>query len=99
MTFDNLGHLTILLGNHFEFPHNFKKLFNDKDIELKNTFKINLNTNELRSFNFSIAMESYTPPKLIGIKRRKKIEERSMEELVGSSLEEFIDSDRYETTI
>ena len=39
----------------------------------------------------------YTPPKIAGINIGKKIEERSKEELVGSSFKEFKDSNRYET--
>ena len=44
-------------------------------------------------------MVSYTPSKISGIKRGKKIRERSVEELIGYSFEEFLDSDRYETTV
>ena len=41
-------------------------------------------------------MLSYAAPKVIGMKRGKKIGERSVEELVGSDVEEFLNSDRYE---
>ena len=44
-------------------------------------------------------MVSYTASKVVGIKRGKKISERSKKELVGSDIEEFMDSDRYETTV
>ena len=44
-------------------------------------------------------MVSYAPSKIVGINRGKKIRERSVEELIGYSFEEFLDSDRYETTI
>ena len=44
-------------------------------------------------------MVSYTPSKILGVKIGKQIEERSMEELLGSSFKEFVDSDRYLTTI
>jgi hypothetical protein len=44
-------------------------------------------------------MESYTTSKIIEIKRVKKLEERSVKELVGSVFEEFMDSNRYETTV
>ena len=44
-------------------------------------------------------MESYTTSKIIEIKRAKKLEERSVKELVGSVFEEFMDSNRYETTV
>ena len=42
-------------------------------------------------------MISYTAPKIAGIKIGKKIRERSVKELVGSSIKEFMNSDRYET--
>jgi hypothetical protein len=44
-------------------------------------------------------MVSYTAPKVVGIKRGKKIAKSSRKELVGSVVEEFMDSDRYETTV
>ena len=44
-------------------------------------------------------MVSYTASKVVGIKRGKKIFERSRKELVGSDIEEFMDSYRYETTV
>ena len=56
-------------------------------------------------------MVSYTPPKIVGFKRGKKIGERSIKELMGYKnfyfnrtekvldvdFKEFMDSDRYET--
>jgi len=44
-------------------------------------------------------MISYKASKVVEIKRRKKISERSSKELAGSDIEEFMDSDRYETTV
>jgi hypothetical protein len=44
-------------------------------------------------------MESYTTSKIIEIKRVKKLEERSVKELAGLVFEEFMDSNRYETTV
>ena len=44
-------------------------------------------------------MVSYTASKVVGIKRGKKIAERSRKEIVGLDFEDFIDSDRYETII
>jgi len=39
-------------------------------------------------------MVSFTASKIIGIKREKRIEERSVKELVGSTVKEFEDSYR-----
>ena len=59
-------------------------------------------------------MENYKPSKMVGVKRGKKIGESSVQELIGyknldntkgkgkltdSDFKEFMDSDRYETTI
>jgi len=44
-------------------------------------------------------MTSYSASEFQGILRRKKIEDRTVKELVGVSKENFMDSDRYETTI
>ena len=44
-------------------------------------------------------MVSYTPSKTIRIKKGKKIGERSVKELVGSTFSEFKDSNRYVTII
>ena len=46
--------------------------------------------------NHTVEMLSYSASKIIGIKRGKEIEERSVKELVGSVLKEFMNSDRYE---
>ena len=34
ITIDNIGQITILLGDYFSFPENFKKLFNEGDSKL-----------------------------------------------------------------
>ena len=44
-------------------------------------------------------MVSYTAHEIDGIKRGKNIAESSWKEIVGPNFEEFIDSDRYETTV
>jgi hypothetical protein len=49
--------------------------------------------------NYTIEMVSYTPSKIIEIQRGNDLEENSVKELMGSDFEEFIDSDRYETTV
>jgi len=41
-------------------------------------------------------MLSYTASKIIGIKREKKMEEKSIKELVGATVEEFKDLNRHE---
>jgi len=39
--------------------------------------------------SYRIEMVSYSASKIIGIKRDKKMEEKSIKELVGSTVEEF----------
>ena len=82
---DHLGHITIKLGDYFSFPDNFEKLFNDGDCKLKSIFKMSL-TNTFRKLNYTIEMVSFTASKIIGIKKGKKIGERSIKELVGSTV-------------
>ena len=98
---DNLGEISITLNDNFTFPDNFKKLFNDGDIDLKSIFNISLRAraNELPISNHTFEMKSFSPAKIAEIKIGENITERSMENLLGSSLKEFTDSDRYETTI
>ena len=55
--------------------------------------------NEFHKLNYTIEMANYIPSKIEGEKRGKKIGERSVKELIGSSFEEFMDSDRYETYV
>ena len=43
-------------------------------------------------------MRKYTASETVGIKRGKKIKDRSKEELLGNSYEDFVDSDRYKTS-
>jgi hypothetical protein len=91
ITIDHFGQITILLGDYFSFPDNFLKLFNDGDSGLKAIFQISLATNPFHTLNYTIKMVSYTASKIIGFKRKKKIEEMSIKELVGSSVKEFND--------
>ena len=67
------------------------KLFNDGDSGLKAIFQISLAHNPFHKLNYTIEMMSYTASKIIEIKREKKIEERSIKELVGSTVKEFKD--------
>ena len=89
ITIDHLGQVTIELGDHFSFPDNFEKLFNDGDIKLKSIFRVSLLPNSYHKLNYTIEMTSYSSSKLQGIIRRKKIGERTVKELVGSSFEKF----------
>ena len=88
----------MILGDSFSFPDNFAELFNKNDTDLKRIFKISLAPNKFHKLNHTIEMLSYSASKVIGIKRGKTIEERTVKELIGSVLKEFMDSDRYETT-
>ena len=83
ITIDHLGLITVQLGDYFLLPENFMKLFNDGDSELKSIFQISLADNPFHKLNSTIKMVSYTASKLIEIKREKKMEERSIKELVG----------------
>ena len=96
---DHLGQITIVLGDYYSLPDNFKKLFNDGDSLVNSIFKISLAPNKFRRSDFIFEMVSYSASKVIGIKRGKKVSERSTKELAGSDIEEFMDSDRYETTV
>jgi hypothetical protein len=98
ITIEQLGQITIKIGDYFLFPDNFEKLFNDGDSELKSMFQISLTANPFHKLNYTIEMVSYTAAKFIGNKIGKKIGERSIKELAGLSFYEFMDSDRYETT-
>jgi len=99
ITIDHLGQITIELGDYFSFPDNFEKLFNDGDSELKYIFQMSLLPNPFHSLNYTIEMTSFFASELQGINRRKKIGERTVKEIVGSSLANFMDSDRYKTTV
>ena len=99
ITIDNLGQVTIELGDHFSFPDNFEKLFNNGDMEWNSAFQVILLSNSYHKLNYTIEMASYSASELQRIIRRKKIRERTVKELVGSSLEKFLDSDRYKTTV
>ena len=67
------------------------KLFNDGHSGLRAIFQISLANNPFHKLNYTIEMMSYTASKIIEIKREKKIEERSIKELVGSTVKEFKD--------
>jgi hypothetical protein len=98
ITIDHIGQITVELGDYFSFPDNFEKLFNAGDIELQYIFQLSLLPNLFHSLNYTIEMTSYSSSEHQGINRRKKIGERTVKEIVGSSLEKFLDSDRYKTT-
>ena len=95
VTIDNLGKITIELGNYFSFPDNFEKLFNEGNSVLNSIFQISLNANPFHEMNYTIEMRSYTTSKIAGIKKSKTIGERSIKELLGSSFKNFKDSNRY----
>jgi len=63
-----------------------EKLFNDGDYELNSIFKISFSHNLFHKLNYTIEMVSYKASKIVGIKRAKKIEEKSIKELVGSTV-------------
>jgi len=67
LTIDNLGQITLLLGDYFSFPDNFEKLYNDGDSEFRSIFKISLITNPFHKLNYTIEMVSYVTSKIIGI--------------------------------
>ena len=99
ITIDHLGQITIKLGDYFSFPDNFEKLFNDGDSKLLSIFHLSMLPNSFHSLNYTIEMTSYSASELQGFNRRKKIIERTVKELVGSSPEEFLDPNRYKTTV
>jgi hypothetical protein len=87
ITIDHLGYITLELGDYFSFPDNFEKLIEDGESEFKSFCNISLAANPYHKLNYTIEMVSYTAS--IGIKRGKKIEEKSIKELVGATVEEF----------
>jgi len=86
ITIDHLGQITIKLGDYFLFPDNFEKLFTAGDNEFDSIFKISLADNPYHKLNYTIEIVSLTTSKILGIKRAKKIEEKSIKELVGSTV-------------
>jgi len=86
ITIDHLGQITIKLGDYISFPNNLEKLFNGGDNALNSIFKISFTHNPFHKLNYTIEMVSYTASKIVGIKRTKKIEEKSIKELVGSTV-------------
>ena len=99
ITIDYLGQITIELGDYFSFPANFEELFNDGDMKLSSVFEVSLLPNSFHRLNYTIEMTSYSASELQGINRRKNIGESTVKELVGSSVEQFLDSDRFKTTV
>jgi len=99
ITVDHLGQITIEFGDYFSFPDNFKKLFNNGDSELKYIFEVILLPNSFHSLKYTIEMTGYSASELKGINILKKIGERTVKELVGSSSENFLDSDRFVSTV
>jgi len=67
ITIDNLGQITMLLGDYFLFPDNFEKLYNDGDREFRSIFNISLIDNPFHKLNYTIEMVSYRTSKIIGI--------------------------------
>ena len=86
ITINYLGQITIELSDYFSFPENFEKLFNDGNNELKYTFQVSLLPNSFHKLNYTIEMVSFTTSKIVEIKRAKKMEEKSIKELVGSTV-------------
>ena len=86
ITIDHLGQITIELGDYFSFPDNFEKLFIDGDIKLSSVFQVSLLPNLFHKLNYTIEMVSFTTSKIVEMKRAKKMEEKSVKELVGSTV-------------
>ena len=86
ITINYLGQITIELGDYCSFPDNFEKLFNDDDNELKYIFKVSLLPNSFHKQNYTIEMVSFTTSKIVEIERAKKMEEKSIKELVGKTV-------------
>jgi len=99
ITIDHLGQITISLADYFSFPNNLEKLFNEGNNGLNSIFQVSLLPNSFHSLNHTIEMTSYQASELQGINTPKKIEESTLKELVASSPEKFLDSDRFKTTI
>jgi hypothetical protein len=89
ITIDHLGQVTIKLSDYFSFPDNFEKLFNDGDNEFNSIFNVSFTDNLFHKLKYTIKMMSYTDSKIVGIKKAKKMEEKSIKELVGSSYKKF----------
>jgi len=91
ITIDHLGQIIIELGDYFSFPKNFEKLFSGDDNDFDSVFKISFADNPFHKLNYTIKMVSYTTSKIVGTKRAKKMEEKSIKELVGTTVKEFED--------
>jgi hypothetical protein len=70
-------------------PDNFEKLFNEGDNEFTSIFQFILVDNPFHKLNYTIKLVSYTASKIINNKKGKQIGERSIQELVGATVEEF----------
>ena len=99
ITIDNLGYGTVELGDYFAFPKNFGELVNKNFSDSDSIFKISLAANQKKKLNYTLELVSYSASYILGVKRGKKIRERSVKELRGLSKLEFLDSDRYITTV
>ena len=60
ITIDHLGQITIVLGNYFSIPDNFKKAFNEGENELKSIFQISLAPNKFHNLTFRCEAVSHT---------------------------------------
>ena len=86
VTIDHLGRIIVELGDYFLFPDNFEKLFTAGDDKFDSIFKISLADNPYHKQNYTIEMVSFTTSKIVEIKRAKKMEEKSIKELVGKTV-------------
>ena len=74
-------------------------MFNEGNSELNSIFNISLDANLPHWRNYTIKMVSYTASKIIEIKKGEKISESSVDQLMASSVEELLDSSRFETHV
>jgi len=96
---DHLGEIKLELADYFSFPKNFTELFNAGNSELKSIFEISLEPNPPHLLNYTIEMVSYTASEIKEIIKGEKIGESSVSELMGSSVEELLDSNRFTTNV
>ena len=68
-------------------------------MKFNSVFEVSLLPNSFHRLDYTIEMTSYSASELQGINRRKNIGESTVKELVGSSVEQFLDSDRFKTTV
>jgi hypothetical protein len=86
ISIDHNGQISIELGDYFSFPDNYEKLFNDGDNKFDSILKFSFAGNPFHKLNYTIEMVSHTTMMIVGIKRAKKMEDKSIKELVGSSV-------------